>query len=66
MDKEYIILSLIRLGLLFFSFFALPHSVFAIRTAWEEKDQKKMRKGVSLLWGGILTGCMFLKMFNGI
>jgi hypothetical protein len=65
MEKEYIILALARLGLLLFSFFALSQCVLMIKAAWQENDQKKMRKGVSLLWGGILAGCIFLKMFGG-
>ncbi len=59
-------LALVRLGLLFFSFFAVSRCVFMIKNAWQEKNQKKMRKGISLLWGGVLAGCMFLKMFGGL
>lgn len=62
MAKEYIILSLVRLGLLFFSFCTLPRSIFIIKMAWQENDQKKMSRGVSLLWGGVLAGLVFLKL----
>jgi hypothetical protein len=64
-DIEYIILSLVRLGLLFFSFFALSRCVLMIKIAWKENNHKKMRRGISLLWGGVLAGCVFLKMFSG-
>jgi len=66
MNQEYIIFSLVRLGLLLFSFFALPPGILITKTAWHANDQKKMRKGISLLWGAILAGCLFLKMFKGI
>lgn len=66
MENEYIILSLVRLGLLGFSFFILPRGVLMIQAAWHANDHKKMRTGISLLWGGIIAGCMFLKMFGGV
>lgn len=66
MEKEYIIWAVVRLGLVLFSFFALSRSILRIKVAWQENDQKKMNQGISLLWGGILAGCMFLKMFGGI
>ena len=64
MEKEYLILSLARLGLLLFSFLSLPRCVLIIKNAWEENNKKKMYKDVTLLWFGIITGCMFLKMFR--
>ena len=66
MEREYIILALIRLGLLIFSFFALSRCVLIIKMAWQTDDQKKMRKGIALLWGGVIAGMIFLKMFGGI
>lgn len=66
MEREYIILSVIRLGLLLFSFFALSRCVLMIKMAWHQDDQKKMRKGVALLWGGVISGMIFLKIFGEI
>lgn len=65
MAPGYIIFSLVRLGLLLFSFFTLPQSVVILKTGWETGDQKKMRRGVALLWGSILAGFLFIKMFWG-
>lgn len=56
MNIEYVILSVIRLGLLLFSFFALSRCVLVIKVAWQENNQKKMNKRVSLLWGDLLLG----------
>ncbi|MDE3046659.1 MAG: hypothetical protein KGJ02_08495 [Verrucomicrobiota bacterium] len=56
----------VRLGLLLFSFFALPPSVLMVKAAWRENNHKKMRLGISLLWSGILAGFIFLKMFGGM
>jgi hypothetical protein len=66
MTQEYMIFSLIRLGLLLFSFFALPPSILMIKTAWQMSDQKRIRKGITLLWGSLLAGFLFIKMFGGI
>lgn len=66
MEKEYVILSAARLGLLLFSFFALSRSVLTIKIAWQENNQKRMSRGVSLLWSGVIAGCMFLKLFDGV
>jgi hypothetical protein len=66
MGNEYVILSLVRLGILAFSFFVLPQGMVMIQAAWHANDHKKMRRGVSLLWGGIIAGCVFLKMFGGV
>ena len=66
MGQEYIILSVVRIGLLAFSFIALPPSVLLVKTAWQTNDSAKMRKGIVLLWGAILAGCLFLKMFKGV
>ena len=65
MDKEHLILYVARLGLLLASFLSLHRSVLIIKSAWEENNKKKMSRGVTLLWVGIITGCMFLKMFKG-
>lgn len=66
MGQEYIIFSIVRLGLVLFSFLALPPSILMLKTGWQTNDQKKIRRGVVLLWGAILTGCLFIKMFRGI
>jgi len=65
MELGYIVFSIVRLGLLLFSFFALPPSILMLKTAWQMNDKKKMRKGIVLLWGSILAGCLFVKMFGG-
>lgn len=65
MEQDYIAFSLIRLGLLLFSFFALPRSILMLKTAWPANDQKKIRKGIVFLWGAVLAGALFLKMFRG-
>jgi len=65
MEKEYAIIASVRLILLLFSFFALPRSVLMIKMAWQNNNEKKMRRGVSLLWGGFVAGCAFLKLFAG-
>jgi len=64
MEQGYVVFSIVRLGLLLFSFFALPPSVLMLKTAWHTNDKKKMRKGISLLWGAILAGCLFVKIFS--
>lgn len=66
MEQGYIIFALVRLGLLLFSFFALPPGVLMVKSAWQKEDPKKMRKGISLLWGALLAGCLFVKMFRGM
>jgi len=66
MYQEYVIFAVVRLALLIFSFFALPPSILMVKTAWQTGDSKKMRKGITLLWGAVLAGCLFLKMFRGI
>jgi len=66
MEQGYIVFSIVRLGLLLFSFFALPSSVLMLKTAWQTNDQKKIRKGIVLLWGSVLAGCLFVKMFGGM
>ena len=65
MDREYIFISLIRLGLLLFSFLALPQGLLMMKSAWLENDSKKIKKGVSLIWGAIISACIFLKMLRG-
>ena len=64
MERGYIVFSLVRLGLLLFSFFALPPSILMLKTAWQTNDHKKMRRGIALLWGAVLAGLLFLKMFG--
>ncbi len=66
MEPGYAVFSAVRLALLLFSFFALPPSILMLKTAWQTNDQKKMRKGIALLWGAILAGCLFVKMFGGM
>lgn len=65
MEQGYIVFAVVRLGLLLFSFFTLPPSVLMIKKAWQMDDQKRMRKGIVLLWGALLAGCLFVKMFGG-
>lgn len=62
MEKNYIIFAAVRFGILLFSFLSLPPSILMIKTAWQTNDHKKMKRGVSLLWGAILAGCLFIKM----
>lgn len=64
MEQEFVIFSIVRLALLLFSFFALPPGMLIVKSAWHTNDLKKMRKGIALLWGAILAGCMFIKMFG--
>jgi hypothetical protein len=64
MEQGYVVFAMVRLGLLLFSFFALPPGILMLKTAWQMNDQKKMRKGITLLWGSILAGCLFIKMFR--
>jgi hypothetical protein len=66
MEQNYIVLSVIRLGLLLFSLLALPPSLLMLKIAWQTNDHKKMRRGATLLWGAILAGCLFIKMFRGM
>lgn len=66
MEKGYIILSTVRLGLLLFSFFSLSRCVLVIKVAWQQNNQKKMHKGIALLWGGVLAGMVFLRTFGEI
>jgi hypothetical protein len=65
MEQGYVVLSIVRLGLLLFSFFVLPLSILMLKTAWQMNDQKKIRRGIMLLWGSILAGFLFIKMFGG-
>jgi hypothetical protein len=66
MEWSYIIFSVVRLGLLLFSLLMLPSSLVMLKTAWQTNDHKKMRKAATLLWGAILAGCLFIKMFVGM
>jgi hypothetical protein len=43
---------------------ASPPSILILKMAWKDNDPKKMRKGIALLWGAILAGGLFLKMFG--
>ena len=44
MELGYIVFSIVRLGLLLFSFFALPPSILMLKTAWQMNDKKKCVK----------------------
>jgi hypothetical protein len=66
MEQSYIIFSVVRLGLLLFSLLALPPGILTLKTAWQTNDHKKMRRGIAFIWGAILAGCLFVKMFGGM
>ena len=51
MEIEFLIFSLARLGLLAFSFFALPPGLLITKADWETNDIKKCAKVFLLFWG---------------
>ncbi len=64
-EWEYVFFYLVRLVLIIISFFSVSRCVLIIKKAWLENDQKKMSKGISLLWLGLLMAFLFSKTIKG-
>lgn len=65
METEVIVRELLRISLIFLSFICVTKCVLIIKKAWLEDDQKKMSKGIALLWLGILSAVLIFKMVKG-
>jgi len=53
-EIEYIIIWIVRLGLLFLSTLLLPRQLIKAKIAWDNRNEKQFNRAVSYVWGAVL------------
>jgi len=61
MEVEYIIIWIVRLGLLTLSIFLLPRQLMKAKIAWDNRNEKQFNRAVSYVWGAILFGLIAIQ-----
>ncbi|EKE08348.1 MAG: hypothetical protein ACD_17C00217G0002 [uncultured bacterium] len=65
MEIEYVVIWMVRLGLLILSTFLLPRQLMQAKVAWDNRNKKQFNRAVSYVWGAILFGLIAIQNLKG-
>jgi hypothetical protein len=65
MEIEYIIIWIVRLGLLILSTLLLPRQLMKAKVAWDNRNKKQFNRAVSYVWGAVLFGLIAIQNLRG-